>query len=373
MSVPGAQRPDEAGRVGATHDEVAAQILGELPAALLDAKSVVEESLRGRRRGISAEALDPTENIQGVAVGVGLPTGRLGQVPTGGAPGDPVLTVYLTEPAPAVQLRSVMAHALGVRAATLESEVPMYPVVTGYIDAQPHRLRLRPTPAGNSIGHYRTTAGTLGSLAVGRSEPRASRLFILSNNHVLANMNEGRAGDCICQPAPYDGGTCPADQIGVLEQFVPLKFDGEVNYIDCATAWAWPERVRRDLLQISNGLPSYYQGTASPVTPLLGMTVGKSGRTTQVTTGRISALGASVWVNYSAGRSAYFEDQIAIQGLDTDFSSGGDSGSLVWTWDSARSPVGLLFAGGGAVSFANRLPRVLDALDITLWSGGPGQ
>ena len=66
---------------------------------------------------------------------------------------------------------------------------------------------------------------------------------------------------------------------------------------------------------------------------------------------------------------ANFRDQISIRGNNNRlFSQGGDSGSLIWTWDSVRSPVGLLFAGGGELTFANKIGRVLDALDLTLYT-----
>ena len=62
-----------------------------------------------------------------------------------------------------------------------------------------------------------------------------------------------------------------------------------------------------------------------------------------------------------------FKDQIAIRGNGgRAFSAGGDSGSVVWCWDRRRYPVGLLFAGGGGITFANKMWRVLHALDIRL-------
>ena len=96
------------------------------------------------------------------------------------------------------------------------------------------------------------------------------------------------------------------------------------------------------------------------------MIVGKSGRTTQLRAGRITDCNASIRVNYGNGRVANFRDQITIRGLRGDFSQGGDSGSVVWSFDARRNPVGLLFAGGGGFTFANKMNRVLAALDINL-------
>lgn len=345
----------------------AVSALAALPSSLLDAKNAVERTLRGDTvRATSLQPQTPSghSNIQGVAIGHA--TGSAERVQ--GAPGDYVLTLYVVNAVPAVDLRSVLTTEMGVSAAGVEEGVPVHPVVTGYIDAQSHRLRLRPAPGGDSIGHYQVTAGTLGCLAVGRSAPRNSRLMVLSNNHVLANTNSAAEGDCISQPGPHDGGSRPNDQVAVLERFIPLEFGGAPNYVDCAVGWTWPDRVRPELMQFTDGRVNYFHVSGTRVEAQLGMSVGKSGRTTQVTSGRVEALGASIWVNYDGGRRAYFEDQISFRGDSGNFSEGGDSGSLIWTWDPTRSPVALLFAGGGGVTFGNRIGRVLDALDVNLYT-----
>ena len=56
--------------------------------------------------------------------------------------------------------------------------------------------RWRPViPPGASLGHFNISAGTFGCLV-----RRGNELFILSNNHVLANLNQCQAGDPILQP-----------------------------------------------------------------------------------------------------------------------------------------------------------------------------
>ena len=148
---------------------------------------------------------------------------------------------------------------------------------------------------------------------------------------------------------------------------MPINFtSGAVNFVDCATGWAWPDRVRRELVFVSGGVRRFFRIGSVPVAPVLGMAVGKSGRTTQLTSGRITGVGVTVNVNYGGGRVAHFRDQTAIRASSGNFSAGGDSGSSIWTWDSARRPVGLLFAGGGGTTFANRMDRVVAALDINL-------
>jgi hypothetical protein len=356
--------PDES----ETQAEAAA--LASVSSELLEAKGAVEDALRQQgeqRAGIqSLDSASDVGMIQGVAIGIGDGAGPAGSGLTG-VPGEPLLTIYLAEPRPPEQVQSLVVEGLGVAEAAAD-EVPLNAVVTGIIDASPHRFRARRAPGGISVAHHAVTAGTLGCLATGRAAPRDEQLMILSNNHVLANANDAQVGDCICQPGPYDGGKCPADKVAVLEKFVPIEFGGAVNYVDCATAWAWPDRVTRELGYMSGGQLVPFRVGEQVVAPQLGLAVGKSGRTTQVTSGRITGIGASLWVNYSGGRSAFFQDQISIQGFSANFSAGGDSGSLIWTWSANRNPVALLYAGGGGVTFANPLDRVLTELDISLYT-----
>jgi hypothetical protein len=254
---------------------------------------------------------------------------------------------------------------MGVSAASSDTATPINIVVTGPIDAQPHRFRIRPAPGGVSVGHFRITCGTLGVLATGLRAPRDRRLLILSNNHVLANSNASAYGDPILQPGACDGGTNPADRIAIRENFIPINFAGGTNYVDAACGWAWSNLVRRDLVYWSGG-PRYFRVSSVPRGCARGMIVGKTGRTTQLKRGQIVDCNATVRVNYGGGRSALFRDQIVIQGIGAAFSAGGDSGSLIWTWDGTRNPVGLLFAGSSTHTIGNKIGRVLAMLDIRL-------
>src|SRR2546426_789643 len=216
--------------------------------------------------------------------------------------------------------------------------------------------RTRPAPGGVSIGHVQITAGTLGVLA-----RRNGRPVILSNNHVLANQNAGRVGDPILQPGPADGGRLQ-DTIARLVDFVPIQFkerepgpvarflarlfgpllraagwglkrlpSGHSNLVDAAVAQPIETRlVAPDILGIGR-----VRGTKEPD---IGMRVRKSGRTTGVTEGRITAIDAVVEVDYG-GPTAIFREQIVSDLL----SKGGDSGSLVV--DEVRHAAHLLFAG----------------------------
>ncbi len=312
---------------------------------------------------MAADALAGAGNIQGVGYSLAHPA-------SGVEPGLPSLIVFTAEPTSEEEVKGLVADAVSVTDEDLDA-ARLTVVHTGLIEAYPHRFKARPAPCGVSVGHFQITAGTLGALARGRSGERANRLFVLSNNHVLANSNAGPIGAAILQPGPYDGGVNPRDRIAVLERFVPINFSaGTVNFVDCATGWAVSSLVRREFVYLVNGQQRFFRVSSQPVSPQVGMLVGKSGRTTQLTQGHITAIGVTVNVNYGGGRVATFRDQFSVVSTVSgkDFSQGGDSGSLIWTWNPARNPVGLLFAGGGGVTFANRIDRVLHALDIILYT-----
>jgi hypothetical protein len=99
-------------------------------------------------------------------------------------------------------------------------------VEVGYLRAQQSaRERYRPIiPSGVSVGHYKVTAGTLGTIVKDRT---TGELFLLSNNHVLANSNDSLVNDPILQPGTADGGQNPGDVVAKLERFVKLKYIGD--------------------------------------------------------------------------------------------------------------------------------------------------
>jgi hypothetical protein len=218
--------------------------------------------------------------------------------------------------------------------------------------------RVRPAYGGVSVGHYKITAGTLGTCCYDATPFPGipQRYYILSNNHVLANSNAANIGDPILQPGPYDGGTYPADVIAKLSRFVPIKFmqpnqAPPINYVDAAVAEGNFSDLDRRIFWVGH-LRRLYQA------PEVGMIVEKCGRTTNLTTGRILNINATVDVNYGNGQVARFSRQI----LTTSMSAGGDSGSLVA--DLEESAVGLLFAGSPQVTVLNPILLVQQLLGI---------
>ena len=76
------------------------------------------------------------------------------------------------------------------------------------------------------------------------------------------------------------------------------------------------------------------------------------------TTGRITAINATVNVGYGSGRVGRFVDQI----VTTNMSAGGDSGSLVLTLDNVA--IGLLYAGSAVAMIANQIENVRALLRV---------
>ena len=91
------------------------------------------------------------------------------------------------------------------------------------------------------------------------------------------------------------------------------------------------------------------------------MLLKKTGRTTNFTTGRVTAIAATVNVNYGGGKVAKFCNQI----ITTNMSAGGDSGSMVL--DLQNNPVGLLFAGSSVATILNPIALVQLALQVRVW------
>jgi hypothetical protein len=312
-------------------------------------------------------------------VGVGLGYKKKGRQDT-----DELAVVFFVD-------RKVPAETLGV-----EELIPrkIGKAVTDVIEIGEVRFlgrteKMRPAPPGCSIGHYKVTAGTFGAVVRDRI---SGDLLILSNNHVLANASDGedkksQAGDPVYQPGSYDGGT-DADLIGYLERFVPiyrfsrdvkcslaalglkaanamiqtirpnyrfrLEREGHVNQVDCALARPLsPDLVTPDIMGIGrvNGV--------GEITP--GLEVQKSGRTSGLTKGTVSAIKVTLNVSMGSGNDVVqFQDQVMMDLK----SAPGDSGSLIV--DLQRRAVGLLFAGSSDHTVCNPISNVLDKLDVDL-------
>ena len=227
----------------------------------------------------------------------------------------------------------------------------------------------RPVPIGISTGHPDITAGTIGARVTDGTD-----VYALSNNHVYANENLATVGNAVIQPGTFDGGSSPADNIGTLSAYVPINFNcgcvlicvcsGNDNTVDAAIAITSAADLRT-----STPSDGYGEPRSTTIAPAIDMKVKKYGRTTGPTSGRITAINATVVVGYSRGY-ARFTNQIMIE--PGPFSAGGDSGSLIVVDGKGRNgaddrkAVGLLFAGSSFVTIANPIEDVLGSFGVTI-------
>jgi hypothetical protein len=240
---------------------------------------------------------------------------------------------------------------------------------------------------GNTIADC--CSGTLGSLI----QDNSGRQYVLSNNHVLARSDRATVGDPIVQPGLIDNNCTPTGAgpgtvpVAALSAWLPLKLP-QTN-ADAAIAQVASRTVDANgaILELGG---RQADGTLAPAAPgisstggkgesaALQMKVAKSGRTTGLTCGSISAVGLDVSVDYyrdCAETRPYltklFTNQVAMSG--DRFSDAGDSGALVVDANNAE-PVGLFFAGGTDVAgvghgIANPAPDVLSQLAAQAGAG----
>ena len=238
-----------------------------------------------------------------------------------------------------------------------------------------HRKKHRPIVGGISGGHSGVGAGTINGFKLGKE------IIIVSNNHVLADCNNAILGDRIFQPGKLDGNS---EEVGYLIDFVPIKFSGAsdcflANSIVkvCNSFAKFVGRSTRIPQPMSNDVNKVDLAWGSAKTSIevlteilgigkysgysfvrVGEKIRKSGRTTGVTSGIVTAVDATAKVNYGGGRVALFDEQF----LTTYMSEPGDSGSFGVNKDNEL--VGLLFAGSSTTTIYNNFDNVLKELGL---------
>jgi len=338
-----------------------------MPDAKKMSLSVSEMSEANKAFEASAEEFLQPEKLKSNVVGMGLGVKWRNATPTG----EPALIVMVSQKLDKSQLSR--SDLIPTKLGSLQTDVLAIgqpQAGMGDIGIETLAKRVRPAQGGYSVGHYKITAGTIATMVYdilpgGKVSPPVhgigipSKFYILSNNHVLANINAALIGDPILQPGSFDGGTVPADVIARLSRFIPITLEPPTpramhnNLVDCAVAEGEFNDLNREV---------YWNGHVRGWRPKAGVTVGmlvkKTGRTTNFTTGRITVINATVDVGYGGGQVARLKDQI----VTTNMSAGGDSGSLVMTLDNVA--VGLLFAGSSVAMIANQIENVRALLRV---------
>lgn len=199
--------------------------------------------------------------------------------------------------------------------------------------------------------------GTLGALLADAEGHR----FLLGNNHVLARSDQGSVGDTVLAPGLIDNNCTPSGAVrpvARLSHWLPLathatNADAALAELSSAASGNGAilelgERRPDGSLAPAEVGTSANNGRGIYAAP--GARIAKSGRTTGLTCGTLTATDLEVLVDYyhdCAETQPYlthrFTHQIAVSG--NQFTDAGDSGSLLVDAASAE-PVGLYFAGG---------------------------
>lgn len=229
------------------------------------------------------------------------------------------------------------------------------------------KMRQRPVVGGISAGHFQITAGTISCFCRSTSPGDDQEdIYVLSNNHVFADVNKGMPGDALLQPGSIDGGSIGPDRFADLARFVTITLGGvAANRVDAAIGKVLPGNV--------TGFEICTVGRIDGLRPATqGLKVCKHGRTSGFTEGVITdeSYDAKVGMDHSdPGVIAKFVNQMRIEvtAPHPAFGLGGDSGSLILSADKHEA-VGLYFAGpeGGAYGVANHIDDVLSELKISL-------
>lgn len=228
------------------------------------------------------------------------------------------------------------------------------------------RKRQRPIVAGISAAHRDVTAGTISYFCRStRHGDDPAKVYVMSNNHVFADVNQAHAGDNLLQPGPADGGIS-SDHFAELHRFVEIHLGGtNPNRVDAAIGELLPGTdFKLEVCGIGKITGTERAGE--------GTKVHKHGRTTGYTEGDVSDESYDALVGMDHNNPsivALFESQMRIERVDPfpSFGLGGDSGSLVVNRSNAKA-VGLFFASppSGSYGVANHIEDVLAELQVEL-------
>ena len=207
-------------------------------------------------------------------------------------------------------------------------------------------IRVRPLPGGFSIGLSGVAGGTLGGWVWDRT---TDQIVLLSNEHVLGS----NSGDSVIQPSEFDGGAFPADHFadvvraGTFDAAIAAANDGD------------------DIeLEIECSGPAVYEIADAT----LEMVIEKVGQTTGLTCGIVELI------DYDSGRYGSRND-LWIDGDGSDFSQGGDSGSLYVEQTHPdgsdwKRIVGIHWGGSGNDGVGHPIRAIFDDMNLTSVCGG---
>ncbi len=349
---------------------------------LLAAKSFLRNQLLQLGIGGSVVSRRATISVSSAVVSAGRNVHAMGignKISAGNESSEKCVRIYVVQKLPLSLLspRDVIPETIdGVLTDVIEAE-PAFAFTTqkktaakattqNAIDcSQQRKQRQRPIIGGISSGHRDITAGTLGCFCRSTNvSDDPSAVFIISNNHVYANVNAALVGDPLYQPGPTDGGSL-SDYFAKLHRFVPIKMGGtQANRVDAAIGSILPSIDHRaEICQIG--------AISGTIAAQEDMEIRKHGRTTGYTEGYIDDISYDALVGMDHNDSnviALFENQLRIVSSSAQpIGLGGDSGAAV-VHRTQNKVVGLYFAGpsSGTYGIANRIQDVINELEVVI-------
>ncbi|MEQ1832637.1 MAG: hypothetical protein ABL977_06235 [Candidatus Eisenbacteria bacterium] len=203
--------------------------------------------------------------------------------------------------------------------------------------------------AGTSFGPSTSCSeGTAGAIVTD-----GIRNYWLSNWHVFVRQT-GAVGSPIVSPSRVAMSCGTSTTVANVSRFVPVKFDGSTNTVDCAIARIVPGT---SVSAIQAAGSNSYRASATTVKPVVGLLVKKVGASTGFTTGKITAINVALNVNYAGIGPARFAGVVMFSPMCTN----GDSGSLICT-QAGNNPVALLFAASNTATFGCPIGSVFTAI-----------
>jgi len=208
-----------------------------------------------------------------------------------------------------------------------------------------------PLRGGISISdEYHNAAGTLGGMVIDRL---TGETMLLSNWHVLVADWGARTGQRIYQPGRLDGGVA-------VDTIATLTRDAMAANLDAAVATLnGDRRLINDQLDLG---PVTGVGRAE-----LGMELVKSGRSSGVTHGIVTAVEGTAKLRYGL-LERIIRNVVTIEPRGFgEVSAPGDSGSW-WLDPATMRAIGLHFAGSDFPErgLAIDMPTVLDVLNVDI-------
>jgi hypothetical protein len=271
-----------------------------------------------------------------------------------------------------------------------------------------NRNKIRPLKCGISVTNFSDLSGFVGTMGFLAVDNETNSLVGVSNNHVLvydAFLNSDRSlggiktsilNDFVTQPNE-SGNSSLNNAIGKVKKYKPIS-SGSINYADVALTTINSSDINISTSYLMEGVTGWTQplefATSSEIDGLLtnknnlfsaGRTTGSKGE------GEMKLLTNSYPVTINIAYTKQGNDTVVQFGRCIQFIAsatttpngsicsypinGGDSGSaLVADISGTRKIVGLVFAGGliGGVTYfgyANRIDDVVDAINISPWTG----